>query len=83
MEFDAERVWVAGSTVLASWHAAVTLRRTGERVRQRGFLTFELDDAGARGTPQGVGRRAASWASMRTFQPEPRRPAAWEAADGG
>jgi ketosteroid isomerase-like protein len=46
VEFDAERVWVSGPTVLASWHAAFTRRSTAERVRQRGFMTLELDDAG-------------------------------------
>jgi ketosteroid isomerase-like protein len=47
VEFDAERVWVAGDTVLASFHGAHTLRRSAERVRSRGFLTFELDGRGA------------------------------------
>lgn len=46
VEFDAERIWVAARTVLASWHGAYTDRASGERVRQRGFSTFELDDAG-------------------------------------
>ncbi len=46
VEFDAERVWVSGPTVLASWHAAFTRRTTAERVRQRGFMTLELDGAG-------------------------------------
>jgi ketosteroid isomerase-like protein len=46
VEFDAERVWVAGNTVLSSWHSAATSRGTAERVRYRGFMTFELDDAG-------------------------------------
>ena len=46
VEFDAERVWVSGPTVLASWHAAFTRRSTAERVRQRGFMTLELDEAG-------------------------------------
>ena len=46
VDFDAERVWVAGTTVLASWHAAFTRRVSGERVRYRGFMTLELDDAG-------------------------------------
>jgi hypothetical protein len=45
VEFDAERVWVSGSTVLASWHGAHTRRRDAERVRSRGFLTLELDEA--------------------------------------
>jgi hypothetical protein len=46
VESDAERVWVSGHTVLASWHEAYTLRATGERVRVRGFSTFELDGDG-------------------------------------
>jgi limonene-1,2-epoxide hydrolase len=46
VEFDAERVWVAGNTVLASWHSAMTNRNSAERLRYRGFMTFELDDAG-------------------------------------
>lgn len=46
VEFEAERVWVSGSTVLASWHGAHTRRSTGERIRQRGFMTLELDDGG-------------------------------------
>jgi ketosteroid isomerase-like protein len=46
VDFDAERVWVVGTTVLASWHAAFTRRVSGERVRYRGFMTLELDDAG-------------------------------------
>ena len=43
-EFDAERTWAAGSTVLASFHAAFTRRGDGSRVRVRGFMTLELDD---------------------------------------
>lgn len=46
VEFDAERVWVAGQTVLSSWHAAYTVRSTGDRLRVRGFATFEVDDSG-------------------------------------
>jgi ketosteroid isomerase-like protein len=46
VEFDAERIWVAGNTVLASWHSATTNRGNGERLRYRGFMTFELDDSG-------------------------------------
>jgi hypothetical protein len=45
-EFDAERVWVSGRTVLASWHGAYTAAATSERVRVRGFVTIELDGAG-------------------------------------
>jgi ketosteroid isomerase-like protein len=46
VEFDAERVWVSGRTILASWHAAYTRRASGDRVRVRGFSTLELDDDG-------------------------------------
>ena len=46
VDFDAERVWVSGRTVLSNWHAAHTLHPSGDRIRVRGFLTMELDDAG-------------------------------------
>ncbi len=46
VEFDAERVWVSGRTVLGSWHVALTQRATAERIRIRGFSTMELDEAG-------------------------------------
>lgn len=46
VEFDAERIWVSGTTVLVSWHAAYTRRRTAERVRVRAFTTLELNEAG-------------------------------------
>jgi ketosteroid isomerase-like protein len=58
VEFDAERTWANGQTVLASWHAAFTRRSNAERVRIRGFSTFELDDAG-------LIQRARQWAVMR------------------
>lgn len=45
VEFDAERIWVSGGAVLASWHGAHTQRVDGERIRSRGFLALELDDA--------------------------------------
>jgi hypothetical protein len=45
-EFDAERVWVSGRTVLASWHGAYTDAASSQRIRERGFITIELDDAG-------------------------------------
>ena len=45
-ELDAEQVWVSGQTVLARWHGAYTRRSDAQRVRQRGFMTLELDDAG-------------------------------------
>ena len=40
VEFDAERTWAVGQTVLASWHVAFTRRSNAERVRLRGFSTF-------------------------------------------
>jgi hypothetical protein len=46
VEFDAETIWVVHRTVLASWHVAFTRRTTAERVRLRGFMTLEVDDAG-------------------------------------
>lgn len=46
VDFDAERIWVSGRTVLASWHAAFTRTKADERVRVRGFSTLELDDDG-------------------------------------
>ncbi len=46
VEFDAERTWVSGSTVLAAWHGAWTVRSNADRVRGRGFATFELDGEG-------------------------------------
>jgi len=55
VEFDAERVWAVGRTILTSWHAAFTRRSNAERVRIRGFSTFELDDAG-------LVQRAKQWA---------------------
>lgn len=58
VEFDAERIWISGSTVLASWHAAYTRRRTAERVRARGFMILELDDGGLVG-------RARQWPTER------------------
>jgi ketosteroid isomerase-like protein len=45
-ELDAEQVWVTGQTVLARWHGAYTRRSDAQRVRQRGFMTLELDDEG-------------------------------------
>jgi hypothetical protein len=45
VEFEPERIWVSGMTVLASWHGAYTRRATAERVRARGFVALELDDS--------------------------------------
>jgi hypothetical protein len=73
VEFDAERVWVAGRTVLSSWHAAFTRRATADRVRYRGFMTLEVDDAG-------LVSRLREWSIGRTvgrdgtFEPEPTIP---------
>ena len=69
VEFDAERVWVNGPTVLASWHAAFTRRATAERVRYRGFMTFELADDGlvARFREWAIGR---SVGQDSTFRPD-------------
>lgn len=47
VEFDAERVWVSGRTVLSSWHGAYTVRSSARRIRARGFLAMELADDGA------------------------------------
>jgi hypothetical protein len=43
VEFDAERIWVSGATLLASWHGAYTERSTADRIRLRGFMTVEVD----------------------------------------
>jgi ketosteroid isomerase-like protein len=70
VEFDAERIWVSGNTVLSSWHSAMTNRNSGQRLRSRGFMTFELDDAG-------LASRFRQWAVTRqvgidsTVDPEP------------
>ena len=58
-EFDAERIWVSGRAVLASWHGAYTVSATSERVRVRGFITLELDD-------QGLVERLRLWSIQRT-----------------
>jgi len=57
-EMDAEQVWVAGQTVLARWHGAYTRRADAQRVRQRGFLTLELD-------PEGLIARMREWTLTR------------------
>jgi ketosteroid isomerase-like protein len=59
VEFDAERTWVSGRTVLTSWHGAVTRRETAERVRERGFMTLELD-------AEGLVERMREWTLART-----------------
>lgn len=47
VDFDAERVWVSGHTLLSSWHVAWTRVSDGDRVRERGFSVLELDASGA------------------------------------
>lgn len=42
VEFTVERHWVAGSTVLAAWHASYVARADRARVRLAGFLTMEI-----------------------------------------
>ena len=70
IEFDAERTWVSGRTILSSWHVAFTRRVNAERVRLRGFMTLELDD-------EGRVTRFREWWHRRvvgrdsTFRPEP------------
>jgi len=49
VDFDTERVWVVGRTVLASWHAAYTRRASAERVRIRGFSTMSAERVRIRG----------------------------------
>jgi len=44
VDFDVERVWVVGRTVLSHWHAAYTRGGTADRIRVRGFSTMEMDD---------------------------------------
>jgi ketosteroid isomerase-like protein len=69
VDFDLERTWLSGETVLASFHAAWTDRATAERSRTRGFLTFELG-------PDGLVRRLRDWSRTKpvgtdaTFHPE-------------
>ena len=58
VEFDAERIWVVAHTILTSWHAAFTRRSNSERIRIRGFSTFELDQSG-------LIHRARQWAQAR------------------
>ena len=70
VEFDAERVWVTGSTVLASWHGAATRQQDAARVRSRG-----IHDPGAGRDRTGGALR--EWTVARivgvdsTFGPEP------------
>lgn len=77
VEFDAERVWVSGRTVLSSWHAAYTVRATSERFRVRAFSTFELDD-------DGQVARAREWRTSRSVGTDGTvAPGAGDTTDGG
>ena len=58
-EADAERIWLAGDTVLVAFHGAWTDRRTAARNRVRGVLAIELD-------PELRIQRARAWALSRT-----------------
>jgi len=42
VEFDVERHWVSGDTVLAAWHASFVEKATAARVRLVGFMTWEM-----------------------------------------
>jgi limonene-1,2-epoxide hydrolase len=69
VEFDAERIFVSGNTVLASWHGAYTRRATAERMRVRGFMTLELSgERKIRRFRQWVAERAVG--TDRTFDAE-------------
>ncbi len=57
-EADAERIWLAGDTVLVAFHGAWTVRASADRTRIRGMLALELD--GDRRV-----RRARAWALSR------------------
>jgi ketosteroid isomerase-like protein len=46
VEFTVERHWVAGSIVLAVWHASFVHRGDAARVRLAGFMTLEIADDG-------------------------------------
>ncbi len=71
VEFDVERVWVSGSTALASWHAAYTLRASAQRFRTRGFVAIDVN-------ADGLVQRYRQWSAERvvgsdaTFRAEDR-----------
>lgn len=41
-EFEIQRHWVSGATILAEWHASAVDRTGRQRVRSAGFSTFEM-----------------------------------------
>jgi ketosteroid isomerase-like protein len=46
VDMTVERHWVAGTTVLAAWHASYVARTGHARVRLAGFMTLEIADDG-------------------------------------
>jgi hypothetical protein len=62
VEFTFERHWVVPPTILAAWHASYVHRRTRDRVRSAGFVTFEIAEDGRI-------RRARFWYNRREFPP--------------
>lgn len=76
VDFDAEHVWVAGRTVLASWHGAFTCQATAVRVRQRGFSSIEFDD-------EGLITRMRDWPVLREVGRDSRLEPATEAERAG
>jgi ketosteroid isomerase-like protein len=76
VEFDAERVWVSGRTVLASWHAAWTEGSSGVRRRERAFCTLELDE-------EGLVTRMRAWPLVRVVTPGAQEPADRPTPAGG
>lgn len=77
VEMDAEQVWVVGERhVLARWHGAYTRRSDARRVRQRGFLTIELD-------PEGRIARMREWTLTREVGVDGTFSAEGEQAPGG
>ena len=76
VEFDVERIWVTGRTVLANWHVAFTRRTTAERIRQRGFTTLELDEVG-------LVARSRAWVVARTVGTDSSFSVEPESAPGG
>jgi len=76
VEFDAERIYLSGNTVLASWHGAYTRRQTAERVRVRGFMTLELD-------AEGLVHRFRGWPAERVVGVDETARPEMEMAHGG
>ena len=44
LEFEIQRHWVSGGTILAEWRASFVERTSRDRVRVAGFSTFEMAD---------------------------------------